>query len=869
MTRRLFCVAAAAGVLAAGPGLASPAAQARTEPDQRPVFRAGVDVARIDLRVTDRSGRPIDDLRRDEVRILEDGIVKPVLLFQHVAESGRSYLESAQRTVAADVSTNQGAPRGQLYVLVFDQEHITSGAEQRVRLAAQAFLRTRVQPQDRVAVFGIPGPGPSQRFTANRQAALRQLDLVRGSLDRTPTGGEQDMRVHEAYEVLRGNQGVINRFITGNSARMDRTGILPDAPTNVAGVGLPELLVLIREKAFTIVEQADASSRRFLNYLADLLRSFRGIDGRKTVLLFSEGFHSDDVGRELEDVASAAAETSSSVYAFDLNRRFDDALGAVSAAQDQGAEIASRLESLGTLSGETDGRLIKDANSHLENAMGSLAAAGSDYYVVGFEPSAAALSDREAYRRVEIRVTRPGAQVRSRTGYAAGPAPKPANRRTALDAALAAPFSQQGLGLEYTTYVGQSEVPGLDRVVVSLAADLPVRQRPGDAADVVFAVRDGSTGGIVASGSDAIPLPAAPAGGSALGRGAWHVRFDLPAGTYLMRCVVREPGGLVGSADRRFTVRALDGPDVAASDLILGVPGDSLPVRAIAYTEELLAGALRVHAREADRLGDLSATLDVTRLEASEMAGDAPVRVVAGDLDAAQPEKTGASRDVTFHLPLSGLEAGDYVAHAVVRSRGEVVADLRRELEVVDGVRPAPAPTPAPELPTMPRARDVLSGIGAERLIEAASRSTNDAVRRAAAFATANDWSRVGPALTSVPATDSRAAGLRALACFDGEDYAAAAALLATAFDASPSDAAVAFVLGWARAGAGDETGAISAFRSAAWLEPTLVPAHLALAASYLRLHEPALAAQALTAGLRSRPDSVELKRMLGAIRKE
>ena len=47
-------------------------------------------------------------------------------------------------------------------------------------------------------------------------------------------------------------------------------------------------------------------------------------------------------------------------------------------------------------------------------------------------------------------------------------------------------------------------------------------------------------------------LPEAAADGSATGRGTYRVHFDVPPGSYLMRAVVREPGGLVGSADRKL-----------------------------------------------------------------------------------------------------------------------------------------------------------------------------------------------------------------------------------------------------------------------------------------------------------------------------
>jgi hypothetical protein len=47
-----------------------------------------------------------------------------------------------------------------------------------------------------------------------------------------------------------------------------------------------------------------------------------------------------------------------------------------------------------------------------------------------------------------------------------------------------------------------------------------------------------------------------------------------------------------------------------------------------------------------------------------------------------------------------------------------------------------------------------------------------------------------------------------------------------------------------------------------------MVPAHLALAETYLRLKQPALAVQALEAGLTVLPDAPELKRMLETIKK-
>ena len=860
MIRRFCCLLASAVLTAV-------ALDGRTPQEPQTVFRSGVDLARLDVRITDASGKPITDLRQDEVSVVENGVLKPLLLFHHVAESGRSFLETVHQTVAAEISTNQGAPRGQLYLFVFDQEHITAGNEQRARQAAETFLRRRVKPQDRVAVYGLPGPGPSLAFTANTRLALEQLQHVRGELLRTPTGGDNDMRVHEAYEILRGNEEVLTRFLLAANGTSERTGVVPDVPVGRTTSDLPTMRRLVREQAQSIVTRADASARRFLEYTAELMKSFRDIDGRKTVLLFSEGFHNDNVGRELDRLAGAAAETYSVVFSFDLNRRLEN-LAPTSVGADQYTEISNRLDPLGGLSLETGGRLFTDAGTHLDRALGELGDSETDYYVLGFSPSAAALADRDVYQRVTVRVSRPGARVSSRTGYVAGRKPTPADRRRIIDTALAAPFSQQGLRLDYTTYVGQADSPGMQRVVVSLEAELPVSAETDRLADVVFVARNASTGQIAASGTDRIALPARAETGTALGRSAWRVQFDLPPGSYLMRCVVREPGGLVGSADRHFNVRNLGGADVAASDLVLGTPGEALPVRARAYSEQLLGGAVRVYGKSEPQLQDLSARLELISLDpAATGGGSSAARTVVGDVDRVVTTDRGVRRDLSFTVPVSGLPAGEYIAKVTIRTGGEVVADLRRQVMVVVGAPPAatattsrPAPAGAP--------RDVLRGAIVARLVEKAGGSSDRLVQRAVAQARSGRWADVLQTLGNAPGTDVQAARLRGLARIDREDYAGAAAELGREFAERATDADLAFVLGWARAGAGDAPGAISAFRSAVFLDPMLVPGYLAAADAYVRLGERALAAQMLEAGLAKIPNSPELSSMLAAVRK-
>jgi VWFA-related protein len=803
----------------------------------RPVFRTGTDVVRFDVRVTDAAGRPIPDLSADELEIREGGDVLPILLFQHVQEPAGTYVEAAARAVAAEVSSNAGAPRGHLYILVFDQHHITPGNEQPARRAAESFIRQRVRPTDRIAIFGIPGPGPQLNFTADRSRALTEITSVRGSLERTVATPLGTMSVQEAYEIARGNDRVLadvaTRMNAGPAGDLGTPGGSGAVASRaiVAGTENPAVFRrLVQENARTVVAQADADARQFLQRLADLIRQYRAIEGRKTVVLFSEGFHNENVTRDVEAVAAAAAQSYVVFHAMDLNRRLGSLERAETPGADAGVEIQQRIEPLGSLAAETDGVLVNDATQQLQPALDRLAAAANDYYIVGFSPSVAARQNRHGYRRVSVTVKRPGARASARTGYAAGDAP--ADRRRSIDAALAAPFVQQSLRVEYTTYAMASEHSGKPRVILSLAAGVPVRSGKDDRADVVFVVRDVRDGRVVASGTDTMPMPETPSPGASTGLARHRVQFEVPPGSYMMRAVVREPGGLLGSADRRFDVQPFAGTEVAASDLVLGSAIGPLPVRAQAYPGDAVNGVLEIYARFAPQLEDARVVVDLIPENAAE-----PVRSISASLDPLLVTQAGGvMRRARFELPLGSIAPGAYIARAKVRTGDEEAAEARRQLDVLATGEDPPAAAPAEFRP--------------EHLLE------GDVVRE------------FQQALRRNPAAPAAAEALRGLDLFAQGAYPEAAAALDAALRLDASSAATAFVLGWAHHAAGRSKDAIGAWRAAAVINPRLLSAHLALAEEYVRISEPALAAQALRAGLAALPDSPELKNRLAALEK-
>jgi VWFA-related protein len=825
-----------------GPALLA-AALAAVPQSSQPVFRSGAELVRFDVRVTDGAGRPVPDLRQDEIEIVEDGNARPILLFQHMAEPPGLYAEAALRSVSAEVSSNAGAPRGHLYILVFDQSHIAPGNEQIARRAAEAFIKNRVRPSDRIAIVAVPGPGPELGFTADRTRAIAELAKVHGDLQRSVKSAAGDLSIHEAYEIAAGNDKVVADVLVrqstdlsadvGAAASAGMSGI-SDRARGRQGEDPAVMRKVILENARTIVAQADAAARDSLQRLADLIAQYRVIEGRKSVVLFSEGFHQTNVSRELEQVAAAAAQSYAVFYAFDLNRRAGtDAAQQLTPSTSAAQEVLARTEPLGSLAVETDGAMIIDGASHLDSALARIADQAEDYYLVGFTPSAAAVGSRGGYRRVSVRVKRAGARVSARTGYATPKSMVPPDRRLAIDAVLAAPFAQQGLRIDYTTYMLRSDNAGRARVLLSLEAHLPVGDGSHQSADVVFIVRDARNGRVVASGTDTMPLPSKADAASATGLGTYRVHFEVPPGSYLMRTVVREPGGLVGSADRKLDVRGLSGPDVTVGDVILESATGGLPVRARAYTQDGLTGFVETYGRSPEQLQPLTVTAAIVPIGAEPAV--ATVRAGLGDIMNAG---TGVIRRAIFSLPLTGVAPGAYQARVKVSAGSETVADLTRELEVVEGARPLPPPAgDAAARPAM-LPEDVLNG---------------DFIRAARS---ALRGSTAPPAVRATKGFDLFAKG----------DYGAAAAELREALRLDQANAAIAFVLGWAYQEAGDSRQAIGAWRAAATIDPKMLPAHLALADGYMRMSERALAEQAIRAGLAAIPNSPELQAKLAQI---
>lgn len=646
-----------------------------TAADQQPTFRSGTQLVRVELRVSDSSGRPVTDLRREEVLVTDEGESRPIVVFEKVHASVEPAIPT-KGPAEPEVSSNKGINRGNLYVLVFDQEHIERGTAQVARRHAEGFLKRHVRPGDQVAIYSLPGPGARLDFAADTTRALAELKKVHGGFEPVARGPLGPLRIFEAYEILRGNELVLRRVLMGEStAAADPDSLYRGAES---GQLTPEL---VKANAEVIVRAADSRAQSFLGMLRDLLEALGAIEHPKSLIVFSQGFFSDNLTTKLGQVFAAAARSRSVLYTMDLNRYGDQLRLLSPVGGEQFTEIGDRIAALASLSSETGGMFVKDAASWLDKALERIALQTANYYVIGFEPSAAAANEPEKYRRIQVRVQRKGVRLAARSGYTLT---RDLDVRSRIEGAFVSPFLEAGIPVEVTTYLFAGARPGQERVILVVG----VQPRNRGALHVAYATRQLRSGGVVASGSERIdskpPGTTTPAGGP-----IYRVQFELPQGEYLLRVVILEHGGEIGSADRHFRVSPLRKATLSASDLIpMPAASREILARPRVSVEEGLAGIMELYAPSADQLD--------TTVEAKLLGTHDGSVAAVGEVNLLPVAQTprGFTRGIRVTVPLEEIPPGDYVLRAEIRAPGGTALQRSRAVEITapSGAVPWPAP---------------------------------------------------------------------------------------------------------------------------------------------------------------------------------
>jgi VWFA-related protein len=402
------------------------------------VFRGGTTLVPVDVRVVDRDGKPVTDLRQDEFIVTENGRRQAVSHFS-------THTFTAVETTAAASGLRPRPPHdapleiqsGRVFLIVLG--HGAFGGPAKALEGVRHFIRERLLPQDLLAVVGW---NRTTDFTTNHAAVLSLIERA----DRSQPSIETQLQlsksglaaIYGTTEIPAAAQRDIDAVFGGLTSRAladrDRTiDTLRDAaradPTRAAETSLDDFV------------GKHAQSMQDLGKLYAALDYLRRFDGEKQLIYISANGLILPSAEDDKDLAALA--TDARVVMHFIHTGGIQMSGGLRASLIQGYSASNRgpppePQPMQPLPAMTWQRQTARQISTLTGGMASIGGYAREaldaidrvsrfQYLLGYSP-ANAVQD-STLRQIRVTVTRPGVSVQYRHAYYASPVPAPLDRR--------------------------------------------------------------------------------------------------------------------------------------------------------------------------------------------------------------------------------------------------------------------------------------------------------------------------------------------------------------------------------------------------------------------------------------------------------
>ena len=407
-------------------------AQAQNPPkpqDDEDVVKVKSNLVNIDVIVKDKKGKYISDLKPEDFTISENGIPQKIEFFDAPLVGPGTV---APGTVAG-ASGPSAAPRNYVSLVLDSQTTDVTNVKQ-VREGAIKYVREQVTDADAVAVLAVTTDlRMLQPFTQDKAKLIAAIENF----------GVNSQSKNFEQKDLAGNIESQRDFLT--------TAALPsDISTNAGGSQAARVMIARRVLAEFIKLRTALSlqqSRPILASLAALSEALRTIPGKKTLVLFSQGFVTPEVlDWQVQSTIDIANRANVAIYIIDAAGLRASAptsgsyvpptpLSGVAGVGNQEQRIRAQggetvfdnvrqegqsreYDILYRISGDTGGRFLK-GNNDIGQGLERINQEIQSRYTLAYRSSNQNFDG--TFRKVKIEVRRPDTQIISRSGYYAIP----------------------------------------------------------------------------------------------------------------------------------------------------------------------------------------------------------------------------------------------------------------------------------------------------------------------------------------------------------------------------------------------------------------------------------------------------------------
>jgi VWFA-related protein len=439
-----FLAILAAMAVTARPAIVAQSAQ--QQQPQVPVFRSAVTLVPVDVRVTDKNGKPVTDLRQDEFTIAEDGVRQEIRHFS-VRTLTPEKPETDTNLVLRETAINLEPQTNRIFLIVLGRGKLQEPS--RAVDALIRFVRERLLPQDQLAVFAY---NRATTFTRNHQMIVTLLDRFKQMHEQVDFEIGLQMSglaaVYGSKLIPRSLQGKIDQMFAGTgllaSQRVDpadaaASRVEEDARRQVSAQIQKEIEVFKAESAAIagvpnlptwsdIAEMqtqmfADLPLEAFISATAQTLQDLgniyagieylRHFEGEKHIVFFTERGLTLPRLEEDELLAAAANDARVAIDTVETGGIYIGQSGGEVGQADGRLNQTFAFRTLRTIAELTGGvSSITEPGMTAMDRINDVTRAG---YLLGYYPSNANWNG--TYRKVTVKVTRPGVNVYYRHGY--------------------------------------------------------------------------------------------------------------------------------------------------------------------------------------------------------------------------------------------------------------------------------------------------------------------------------------------------------------------------------------------------------------------------------------------------------------------